>query len=327
MSSRFLAALSTVIAVMLLAPLPAAAQAPTPAADAWMLPRTLDGQPNLQGVWDYRTITPLERPSELAGKAVLTEEEAAEFEQVTLESRDHDKPLREGSTGTYNQFWWDYGTKLTEDHRTSLIVDPPDGRIPPLTPDGQRRADARNASRGRPAAGPEDRGLWERCLTRSLPRLPGAYNNNLQIFQAADHVVILNEMIHEARVIPLRGQPHLDQNIRQWQGDSRGHWDGDSLVVDTRNFTHKTNFRGSTDNLYLVERFTRVDADTLRYEATIGDATTFATPWTVVVPMTKSEERMFEYACHERNYGMEGILAGARADDRAAADAAKTTSR
>ena len=163
--------------------------------------------------------------------------------------------------------------------------------------------------------------------TRSLPRLPGAYNNNLQIFQAADHVVILNEMIHEARVIPLRGQPYLDQNVRQWQGDSRGHWDGDTLVVDTRNFTEKTNFRGSTDNLHLVERFTRVDADTLRYEATIRDATTFTTPWTVVVPMTKSDGQMFEYACHERNYGMDGILAGARADEQAAADAAKTESR
>ena len=327
MSDRFLAAWSTVIAVVLLAPLPASAQAPTAAADAWMLPRTPDGQPNLQGVWDYRTITPLERPSELAGKAVLTEEEAAEFEQETLQRRDHDSPLRAGSTGTYNQFWWDYGTKLTEDYRTSLIVDPPDGRIPPLTPEGQQRADARNASRGRPAAGPEDRSLWERCLTRSLPRLPGAYNNNLQIFQAADHVVILNEMIHEARVIPLRGQPYLDQNIRQWQGDSRGHWDGDTLVVDTRNFTDKTNFRGSTDNLHLVERFTRVDADTLRYEATIEDATTFTTPWTVVVPMAKSEGRMFEYACHERNYGLEGILAGARADEQDAADAAKTDLR
>nr|ADI23848.1 hypothetical protein [uncultured gamma proteobacterium HF4000_48E10] len=327
MSNRFLQALSTVIAVVLLAPLPAAGQVPKAATDGWMLHRTPDGQPDLQGVWDFRTITPLERPGELVGKAVLTEEEAAEFEQETLQARDHDGPPREGSTGTYNQFWWDYGTKLTEDNRTSLIVDPSDGKIPPLTPEGQQRSEARNASRGRPAAGPEDRSLWERCLTRSLPRLPGAYNNNLQIFQAADHVVILNEMIHEARVIPLRDQPHVDRNIRQWQGDSRGHWDGETLVVDTTHFTDKTNFRGSTDTLHLVERFTRVDADTLRYEATIEDATTFTTPWTIVVPMAKSEGRMFEYACHERNYGMEGILAGARADEQAAAGAVKTGSR
>ena len=204
---------------------------------------------------------------------------------------------------------------------------PPDGRVPPLTAEGQRRADGQQARRDRPAIGPEDRNLWERCLTRRLPTLPGAYNNNLQIFQAADHVVILNEMIHEARVIPLDNRPHLEDGIRQWRGDARGRWDGDTLVIDTTNFTDKTNYRGSTDNLHLVERFTRVDAETLRYEVEIQDSTTFMAAWTVVVPMTRNAEPIFEYACHERNYGLDGILAGARADDRAAAEGLGTESR
>ena len=315
------------VAIVLMVPLAAEGQAGGVGPDGWTVPRTPDGQPDLQGVWDYRTITPLERPAELSGKDVLTSEEAAQFEQATLQNRDHDRVPDEGRTGTYNQFWWDYGDRLTADRRTSLIVAPPDGRVPPLTADGQRRADARVASRGRPAVGPEDRSLWERCLTRRLPTLPGAYNNNLQIFQAADQVVILNEMIHEARVIPLDDRTHVDSGIRQWRGDSKGRWDGDTLVVDTTNFTEKTNFRGSTDNLHLIERFTRVDAETLRYEVEIRDSTTFTSPWTVVVPMMRNAEPVFEYACHERNYGMEGILAGARADDKTAAEGVRTESR
>ena len=324
MRSRYLAAALTLTLVVVGWLVPAAVVA----QDTGGVARTPDGQPDLQGVWDYRTITPLERPDELAGKDVLTNEEAAEFEQATLQGRDHDRVPDEGRTGTYNQFWWDYvGNGLTADRRTSLIVAPPDGRVPPLTAEGQRRADGQQARRDRPAIGPEDRNLWERCLTRRLPTLPGAYNNNLQIFQAADHVVVLNEMIHEARVIPLDNRPHLEDGIRQWRGDARGRWDGDTLVIDTTNFTDKTNYRGSTDNLHLVERFTRVDAETLRYEVEIQDSTTFMAPWTVVVPMTRNAEPIFEYACHERNYGLDGILAGARADDRAAAEGLGTESR
>ena len=327
MSNRSVAAAVAVAAAMVwMVPLAGAGQA----QGEWTAPRTADGQPDLQGVWDFRTITPMERPSELAGKEVLTDEEAAEVAQEILDRRDHDRPPREGSAGTYNQFWWDYGTKLTDDNRTSLIVDPRDGRVPPRTPDAQERAEARGASRrDHPADSWEDRSVAERCIlgfNSGPPMRPSAYNNNVQVFQAPGFVVILNEMVHDARIVPLDGRPHLAQHIGQWHGDSRGYWEGDTLVVDTMNFTHKTSFRGSTENLHLVERFTRVDADTLLYEFTIDDPTTFTRPWTAAVPMTKNLVPMYEYACHEGNYGMEGILAGHRADELAAA-VAKTGSK
>ena len=262
---------------------------------------------------------------------MLTDEEAAEVAQEILDRRDHDRPPREGSAGTYNQFWWDYGTKLTDDNRTSLIVEPRDGRVPPLTPDAQERAEARSTSRrDHPADSWEDRRVAERCIlgfNSGPPMRPSAYNNNVQVFQAPGYVVILNEMVHDARIVPLDGRPHLAPHVGQWHGDSRGYWDGNTLVVDTMNFTHKTSFRGSTENLHLVERFTRVDADTLLYEFTVDDPATFTTPWTAVVPMTKNPVPMYEYACHEGNYGMEGILAGHRADERAAAATAQTRSK
>ena len=322
MRSLCLAVWLTVSVVVALAPDPAAGQGLTVAPYTSTAVRTTWDDPDLQGVWDFRTITPMERPSELAGKEVLTDEEAAEFAQETLRRRDHDRAPREGSTGTYNQFWWDYGTKLTEDNRTSLVVDPPDGRIPPLTQDAEERAAARSAHRlDHPADSWEDRSVAERCIlgfNSGPPMRPSAYNNNVQIFQAPGYVVILNEMVHDARIVPLDGRPHLAQNVGQWHGDSRGQWDGNTLVVDTTNFTHKTSFRGSSEKLHLVERFTRVDADTLLYEFTVDDSTVFVEPWVVVVPMVKSPVQMYEYACHEGNYGMEGILAGHRADERAA---------
>ena len=328
MNNQRFAVLFTIMAVVLFAPPPAAAQAPTAAVDASGLPRTSWGDPDLRGIWDFRTITPLERPSELAGKKVLTAEEAAEFEQETLSARDKDLRASDGITverdvaNAYNQFWWDYGDKLTEDRRTSLIVDPPDGRIPYTAAVRERRAARAGRGRGRIPAGPEDRGLAERCIlgfNSGPPMLPSAYNNNVQLFQTHDTVVILNEMVHNARIVPLNGRPHLSEDVPQWVGDSRARWEGNSLVVETTNFLRETSFRGSSANLHLVERFTRVDADTLLYEFTVEDQTAWSRPWTATIPMTKTTGPMFEYACHEGNYGMANLLAGARAEEKAIA--------
>jgi hypothetical protein len=351
MSHRFIASTggpAVAVAVVLLAPVPVAAQsgpaaAPTNvAAPAWTLPRTADGQPDLQGVWDYRTITPLERPKELGTKAFFTEAEAANYEKD--ENRRQNRDLIDPEQGglqypargvvPYNEFWYDRGTKIVGTKRTSLIVDPPDGRLPALTPEGQKRADLRAAEQhatqlGHPHADSwEDRPLQERCivgLNAGPPMTPGAYNNNVQLFQNPQYVLILNEMVHDARTVPLDGRPHL--SIRQWKGDSRGHWEGDTLVVDTTNFKRETSLPGSSANMHLVERFTRTGPDTLLYEFTVNDPTTWTRPWTAAVPMSKSEEPIYEYACHEGNYAIAGILAGARADDKAVEEAAKKGSK
>jgi hypothetical protein len=293
----------------------------------------------LRGIWTYATITPLERPSELAGKEFFTDEEAAQFEKQTLETQDRDRrdaesPGGKGSDGrtdldrAYNKFWWDFGTNVVRTKRTSLIVDPPDGRIPPLTPEGQKRAldrrglwtrDAQGGATGLSFDSWLDRPLQERCLawtTAGPPMLPGAYNNNMQLFQTADHVAILNEMIHDHRLIPLDGRPHIQDHVRQWMGDSRGRWEGDTLVVDTRNL--RGAFRGTSDTLRLIERFTRIDDNTLLYEFTVEDPATWMRPWTAQFPMSKSDELIYEYGCHEGNYGMTNILAGARAQEKAA---------
>jgi hypothetical protein len=282
--------------------------------------RTPWGHPDLQGLWTNATITPFERPTDLAAKPVLTEEEASAYEKETLQARDADR--RDGAAEAdlgraYNQFWYDRGTKVVSSRRTSLVVDPPDGRVPPLTPEAQRKASARVAARqAAPADGPESRSLPERCIlwpTAGPPMVPSGYNNNYQILQTPDYVVILIEMIHDVRVIPLDGRPHVSQNIRQWMGNSRGRWEGDTLVVETKNFTDKTNFRGSGERLQLVERFTRADADTINYEFTVNDPSSFTKPWTAAIPMTKAEGQIYEYACHEGNYGMTNLLSGARA--------------
>jgi len=317
MKSRFLS---------MLAVLALASPAFTQASKKWTPPRTPDGHPDLQGIWSNATVTPLERPAEFAGKAVLSDQEAAEFVQETVQRTNADR--RDGS-GTdadvgraYNNFWYDRGTKTIQTHRTSLIIDPPDGRIPALTAEAQSRQAAR-AERRRlhPADGPEDRGLSERCLnwnTAGPPMLPGAYNNNYQIVQTPDTVVIFNEMIHDARIIPLDGRPHLPGGIRQWLGDSRGHWEGDTLVIETTNFTGKTAFRGSTENMRLVEKFRRVDPDTLLYEFTVDDPAAFTKPWTAQVPSVRTDGPIFEYACHEGNYAMTGMLSSARAEEKTA---------
>ena len=282
-----------------------------------------DGQPDLQGIWSNATITPLERPADLAGKATFTAEEAAAYEKQVAERNNVDHRTGNADTDVataYNQFWYDRGTKAVGTRRTSLIVDPIDGRLPPLTPEAQKRVQATRARMEEHSTdGPEGRTLGERCIqwaTAGPPMLPGPYNNNFQIFETREQVVILNEMIHDARVIPLDGSPHLASNIRQLMGDSRGHWDGNTLVVDTTNFSGQFSVRGSDENLHLTERFTRVSPDTLLYEFTVDDPTAFTRPWTAQIPVTKTKGPIFEYACHEGNYAMVDILAGARAAEK-----------
>jgi len=348
MNKRFLTSMGGLVsAIALLAPLPAIGQATSPAATtaasaASNLPRTPDGKPDLQGVWDFRTITPLERPRELGTKAFFTEAEAAAWEKD--ENRRQNRDLIDPEVGglmyppggvvPYNEFWYDRGEKVVGTRRTSLIVDPPDGRLPALTPEGKVKADARatvgrETQLGRPKADSwEDRPLQERCimgLNAGPPMTPGAYNNNVQLSQTADFVVILTEMVHDARIVPMDGRPFL--NIPQWKGESRGRWDGDTLVVETKNFKRETSLPGSSASTHLIERFTRVDANTLLYEFTVNDPSTWTKPWTAVVPMVRSEDPIYEYACHEANYALPGILGGARADEKAAEEAAKKGSK
>ena len=319
MRDRYLGAAFGVSTVLVLMSLPAAGQS---GAAQWTVPRTPDGQPDLQGIWSFATITPLERPSQYLGRDLLTAEEVAQ-ENQNAETRaasdrrgqltaDQDVAL------AYNQFWWDRGTSTG---RTSLIVDPPDGRVPAKTPAAQARIDADRAARARDAWGPEDRAGAERCLQyRPQPRLPTGYNNHHLILQTPGQVVILTEMIHNVRVIPLDDRPHVGDGIRLLSGDSRGHWDGDTLVVETTNFSDMLPFQGSGANRRLVERFTRVGEHTIDWRFTVEDETAWARPWTAALPFTRVEGPLYEYACHERNYGMENLLISARAVERAAAN-------
>ena len=267
---------------------------------------------DLEGIWTYATMTPLERPRDLASKATLTPEEAAEYERATIERQ-------RTTNNTAGPDWWDPGTRFLTNGRTSLIVDPSDGRVPAPTAEAQARAAARaQARRARgPADGPEDRALNERCLNWSVagpPMLPGVYNNNVQIIQTRDYVTIVSEMIHDARIVPMDGRPH--GAVPRWMGDSRGRWDGPTLVVDTVGFTDKTAFRGSGEHLHLVERFMRVDADTIEYRFTADDPATWTRPFTGMFPMKKTAGSIYEYACHEGNErSMVGMLRGARAQE------------
>ena len=316
------------VGVLLLATVPFAGQSQTAAkkgpAAQWTMPRTGDGKPDLQGVWNSATITPLERPKQFGLKAVLTEQEAAEFEKQELESVNADR--RDGGAVTdvgraYNEFWRDRG-RITPDRRTSLIVDPPDGRVPPLTPLGQKLAQQRrDRNKGKEFDGPENRNLAERCISvrnAGPPMVPTNYNSNYQIVQAPGQVMILSEQIHDARVVATDGRPHLPEGIRQINGDSRGRWEGDTLVVETTNFTDRTAYQDSGEHLKLTERFTRTGPNSLTYEFTMDDPESFTKPWTARIPMTKVNEMIYEYACHEGNYGLEGALAGARAQEKAA---------
>jgi len=270
-------------------------------------------------------LTPFERPAELADKPYFTDEEAEAFVKDTLARNDRDR--RDGGAATdaargVADFWFDRGTGvavLNGRKLTSLVVDPPDGRVPALTDAARARAAARNAdNREHPADGPENRSLQERCLSFNAgpPINLGPYNNYVQLFEMPNAVIIFTEMIHDARVVWMDGRPHLPAHVKLWLGDSRGRWEGKTLVVDTTNFTDKTGFRGSSDQLHLVEKFTRVDANTLQYEYTVDDPATFTRPWTVVLPMTKSDERLYEYACQEGNYALPDILRGARYEEK-----------
>ena len=345
MNHRCLAAVLTLSGVVAFAPTFAVAQS----TGTTVSPRTPWGAPDLQGVWDFRSITPFERPEELADKEFLTEEEAANIEKEAIDRNTLllDRPAQrakvtenvdrgeDGAPGHYNNFWIDKGTNTVGTRRTSLVVDPPDGKMPPLTPSAeQKKATLEMKRQGlsmhEVALGGwlEDlgaEGLQLRCITgfnAGPPMTPGYYNNNVQLFQTPDYVVLLNEMNHNVRIVSLDGRAHVD--LRQWTGDSRGRWEGDTLVVETAKFLRETSFvSGQTDaQLHLTERFTRVSSQTLMYQATIDDPTVWSQPWTYEISMQWNDKPVYEYACHEGNYGLTNILAGARAVE-AVAEASK----
>jgi hypothetical protein len=346
---------------------------PAPPRKVSTLPRTADGHPDLQGTYDVATMTPVDRPAGVSS-LVLSKEEAAALEQYEAQRQiKNDAPLSGdrtappvggetttgksylefleraggGVVGGYNNFWLAGGTQLITvdgEKRSSLVMDPPDGKVPPMKPEARRRNAAftagggvapdagESAAAGPPGAfdGPELRPLAERCLlgfgsTSGPPTLPNYFYNNLkQIVQTRDTVLILNEMVHDARVVRMDAQ-HLPQTIRKWMGDSVGHWEGDTLVVDTTNFTSKTQFRGSGDQLHVVERFTRTDPNTILYRFTVEDPTTWDRSWTGEYPWRVTDEKLYEYACHEGNYSLGGMMRGAR--QKEAEDAAKKTGK
>ena len=283
-------------------------------------PRTIFGHPDLQGIFTWRTLTPLERPNTVGDRSILSEQEAAEW--AAFENRRQNRDLIIDSVGgasyppgviSYNEFWYERGDDTVEDRRTSLIIDPPDGRIPALTEEALRRRRDVAAMR-EISLGPEARPYAERCIvtrTSGPPMQPGSYNLNVQFVQTEDHFMIMNEMIHNVRIVKM-GKSHREGPPLYWEGDSVGHWEGDTLVIDTRNFWKGTAFADSTPHMRLIERITRIGADTLRYEFTIEDPTTWTAPWTVIMPMRRMDQPIYEYACHEGNYGFDGIMAGIR---------------
>ena len=338
---RPLSGLAIALAIATLAAISLQAQA------KWTVPRTPDGRPDLQGNWTNNSVTPLQRPKAWAGKTVLNDAELAQLRelvnQVTEDGGDaqfgdsiienalagvKNPTSTDAGTGNYNHFW--LVERTVEDRRTSLISDPPDGRLPPLTAAAQARQTAAAANRTpgvRKLDNPEDRGLGERCVNFGVPKLGAGYNSYYTIVQTPTHAVFMSEMAHDARVIPLDKRPHVNKAIELWNGDPRGHWEGDTLVVESTNFSEKGEFRGSGKNLHLVERFTRVGPDTLNYEVTVTDPTVWTKPWTAMIPLKRTTDLIYEYACHEGNYrSMEGSLKGTRVLEQEAA-AGKTTSR
>jgi hypothetical protein len=317
---------------------PAYLSAQISTAEKWSPRRTADGQPDIQGIWSTATLTPLERSPEFAGKEFLTEKEASEYVKRTLDESNSDR--RDGGAQAdlqrnYNEAWRDRGTTVVATRRTSLIVDPPDGKIPPLTPAARKRQAAMTGGVGPeglrflPAAlsaarpprlpgGPRDLPLRVRCISRDLPMIPTPNNNFLHIIQSPGYVAIFQEMMHEVRIIPLDGRPHLDSKIGGHMGDSRGRWEGNTLVIDTTNFIGTDNAYGADEALHLTERLTRTDPDTILYQFTVDDPTAFTKPWSGEMSIRKTDEPVEEYACHEGNYAMESILAGARAEEKKA---------
>jgi hypothetical protein len=317
-----------VIAAVSAASMPVAGQTPKAAtAKTWTPPRTPDGQPDLQGMWTNATITPFERPRALADKPFLTEAEAAAIERQAAERRARADDVRTpGDVGSYNDVWFDSGTRVVGTRATSLVIDPPDGRVP-ITAAAEQARDRNLTS----VDSYELMSPWDRCITRGPGTMfPAGYNNAYQIVQTPGFVTIVHEMIHEARIIPIDGRPHLDKSIRLWTGDPRGHWDGNTLVVETTNYNDKgwiaTNaasarIRGvpHSEALRLVERFTRVDADTITYQVTIEDPDVYTRPWTVAIPLSRDDSyQMFEYACHEGNKAVAHVLSAARVAEKAA---------
>jgi len=328
MSHRIFATLFTLLTI---GPLSAQTSATAAKRARTTIARTADGHPDLQGTWTNATLTPMERPASFAGKLNVTDAEAAVFEKAQQDElkagdgkSDSDFHRRAGSgeTGGYNALFIDRGSELARVDgvkRTSLVIDPPEGKVPPLTPEARQRL---GSMRRGGTASAKDRPLSERCLlsfgsSSGPPMLPVLYNNNYQIVQTPDAVMILVEMVHDARIIRLNSS-HAPADVRQWLGDSIGHWEGDTLVVDTTNFNESVNFRGSSKNLHVMERFTRVDANTLLYRATIDDPTTFSKSWTIEYPFRATNDHVFEYACHEGNYSITDILGGARKEEREA---------
>jgi hypothetical protein len=320
------------------------AQAPSGTAGrggtTWTAPRAADGHADLSGVWTNNSVTPVERPKQWAGKDQLTDAELEQlkrdisqvydeggdaiFQNVVQAALDKRKLASyDPTTGNYNQFWM---VERDIDHRTALITDPPDGHIPPLTPEAQKKRGGRTVQvavtegglAGR-ADGPEDRPLSERCITFGAPRTGAGYNSYFQIVQSPTTVGILQETIHDVRIVPIDGTPHLVPTVRQWLGDSRGHWEGDTLVVESTNYTSTSAPFRATEQLKTIERFTRVSPDYINWEITFDDAATWTRPWTMMIRLKKEPKELYEYACHENNYSMLGILAGARVKEKAAA--------
>jgi hypothetical protein len=351
MSERFLPSLGALAIALAVGP-PASVAGQTraateqakkiPATKTWTPPLTPYGHPDLQGVWVNNSSTPVERPKALEGRQFLTDEEVAELRKRAdrLFDEGHsdfaagdniflaalanpDRYVNPNSTNSSLGM-----IKKEFDNRTSLITDPPDGKIPPLTPRAEKRQAQADAVRLRLPEGPEELTNALRCVTYGVPRVGGRFADpdfgRYLVLQAPGYVVLMMESIHDARIVPLDGRPHLPARLRRWNGDSRGRWEGNTLVVDTTNFSPQSNFMGSAENLHLIERFTRVAADTIAYEFTVEDPTTWTKPWTVALRLTPTEDQIYEFACHEGNHGlMQGILLGARAEEKAAEEAAK----
>ena len=348
--NRFRSAFSvTGVMTVAITLMPATNFAQPATTDSWVAPRTAHGHPDLQGVWSNNSATPLERPETLGAQDVLTDEELARLkaryaqifatgagdaafgDRIFTTALGDEKEFEYSSsgltaTGNYNQFWL---VDREFDHRTSLVVDPPTGRRPPLTPAVRRTLDARAKQwANNPASSYTDRRPQERCITVGMPNLFPGYNSYIQIVQAADYVVFMHEMMHDARIIPLGNAPHVDNAIRQWHGDARGHWDGDTLVVETTNFSAQAEspgavtqrHKGSAEQLRLLERFTRIGPETIHHLFTVDDPGNYTASWTAMIPLRRSADAIYEYACHEGNSAMAGILAGQRAQEHRTAD-------